>query len=84
MPSKRTGNASVEADDSSAVAPCRRRERVGSDPNADEAIEQYLTDTETKSPTVRFGPGHATRPSVSREFPTVHEPNDTFPRLFIA
>ena len=71
------GNASVEVDDSSAVAPFRRNaddEKESRGPNADEAIEQYLSDTETKSPTVSFGPGHATRPSVSMEFPTIHEP----------
>ncbi len=60
------GNAPIEADDSSAVAPFRRNvddeKESGPGPNADEAIEQYLSDTETKSPAVRFGPGHPSKP----------------------
>jgi 1-phosphatidylinositol-3-phosphate 5-kinase len=76
------GNASIDVDDSSAVAPFRRNvddeKESGPGPNPDEAIEQYLSDTETKSPTVRSGPGHVTRPSVSIEFPTIHEPKESF------
>lgn len=76
------GDAPIEVDDSSAVAPFRCNvdddKEPGSGPNADEAIEQYLSDTGTKSAPVKLGPAHGTRPSVSIAFPTVHEPKESF------
>jgi len=76
------GDAPIDVDDSSTVAPFRRNvdddKEPGSGPNADEAIEQYLSDTETKSEPVKSGPAHGTRPSVSIAFPTIHEPKESF------
>lgn len=75
-------DAPIDADESPAVAPFRRNvdddKEPGPGPDADEAIEQYLSDTETKSAPLRPGLSGGARPSASIAFPTIHEPKESF------
>lgn len=68
---------SLEEEDSSlAVAPFRRSmDDDGKDagPDPEDAMEQYLSDNETKSAPIKPGPGHIMRPSVSITFPSVED-----------
>lgn len=85
--SRPSEDSALDMDDSaSAVAPFRRNDvdedkESGPGPNADEAIEHYLSDTETKSVPMRSGESHPVRPTVSIAFPVASDAKESFIRF---